>query len=146
MTAPASIRFLNLLMGALLRSPLHGAASKSVLLISVKGRKTGRTITTPVSYSQEGDRLTIFSQGSWVKNLSGGAPVTVRVRGKDYQGFATSTADNLPAKADGLARHLSIVRGDARYFGVTFDPDGVPDRGQIEKAAQKNIMICVQLS
>ncbi len=146
MTTSLPERLLNIMMSAALRSPLHFIASKQVLLISVKGRKSGRTITTPVSYSREDNRVTIFSRGSWVKNLTGGAPVSLCIQGNDYQGFATPVSSDHQAKAEGLFHHLSIVRGDAKYYGVTFEPDGRPNRKQIETAAEKNTMICVEIN
>ena len=34
----------------LLRSPLHGLVSKSIMLITYKGRKSSKEYTTPVNY------------------------------------------------------------------------------------------------
>ena len=145
MAASTPERILNAVMSAILRSPLHGIASKQVLLVTMQGRKTGRTITTPVGYSRDDGQVVLFSRGGWVKNLAGGVPVSLRIRGKDYQGFATAVFDDLAAKTDGLFRHLSAVPGDARFFGVTLGEDGLPDRGEVERAARKNTMICVRL-
>jgi hypothetical protein len=145
MAASFPIRILNTFMRAMLRSPLHGMASKTVLLLSVEGRKSGKNISVPVSYSREGSRITIFSSAAWVKNLEGGAPVSLRIQGIDYQGYAIPNATDLKAKSEGLTRHLSAVRGDAKYFKVTFDKSGKPDRQQIEAAADKNTMIRVRL-
>jgi deazaflavin-dependent oxidoreductase (nitroreductase family) len=61
--------------------------SKSVLLITFTGRKSGKTYTTPVDYSQEGDQVTIFTHAAWWKNLRGWAPVTLRIRGRELQGL-----------------------------------------------------------
>jgi deazaflavin-dependent oxidoreductase (nitroreductase family) len=81
----------NPIIKALLYSPLHGFMSGSILLLTFTGRKSGQQYTIPVSYMREEDTLTIFSQRkrTWWRNLQGGAPVTVRVRGK-----------NLPATAE----------------------------------------------
>jgi deazaflavin-dependent oxidoreductase (nitroreductase family) len=81
-------------MKFILRSPLHGMVSKSVLLISFTGHKSGKTYTTPVDYSQDGDQVYIFTHANWWKNLRDGAPVTLRVRGRDYQGVAEPVAED----------------------------------------------------
>ena len=103
----------------LLRSPLHGLLSGNTLLITVTGRKTGRPITTPVNYVRDGDRLWVISNRdrTWWRNLTGGAPVTVRVRGRDLRGVAEAllepevVAARLPTYLRGMpmaARALSV--------------------------------------
>jgi deazaflavin-dependent oxidoreductase (nitroreductase family) len=85
----------NSINTAILRSPLHRLMSKSVMLISLQGRKSGKTYTLPVEYHRAGRSITVYSwkSRSWWKNLRGGAPVTMRVRGRDLSG----TADIVPA-------------------------------------------------
>ncbi|MBZ0299909.1 MAG: nitroreductase/quinone reductase family protein [Anaerolineae bacterium] len=86
----------NLFMPWLLRSPLHFFASGSILLITFAGRKSAKVYTTPVQYARIEDHLIVFTRRKriWWKNLRGGAPVIVRVRGRDLQATATiSTAD-----------------------------------------------------
>jgi hypothetical protein len=51
----------NRAMKLVLRSPAHGMIDKTVLLITFIGRKTGKTYTTPVSYSQYEDQIYIFT-------------------------------------------------------------------------------------
>ncbi len=62
----------NSAMKFVLRSPAHGMVSKTILLITFTGRKSGQTFTTPVSYSQSGGQVTIFTHALWWKNLRGG--------------------------------------------------------------------------
>lgn len=135
----------NRAMKLVLRSPLHGMVSKSVLLITFTGRKSGKVYTTPVSYSQSGDRVTIFTHADWWKNLRSDAPVTLRIRGQDFKGLAEPVAEDKQAVAAGLVSHLRKVPSDARYYGVTFDDHKNPREGEAEKAAQTVVMICIQL-
>jgi deazaflavin-dependent oxidoreductase (nitroreductase family) len=74
----------NPLVSALLRSPLHSLLATKFMLVSVTGRKTGRTYTTPVNYVRQGDTLTVISRRgrTWWRNLSEPAPVLVRLGGK----------------------------------------------------------------
>jgi len=135
----------NHAMKLVLRSPVHGMVSKSVLLITFTGRKSGKTYTTPVSYSQNDDRVTIFTHATWWKNLRSGAPVTLRLRGQEFRGLAEPVAEDKPAIAARLAAHLRKVPSDARYYGVTFDEQGNPSAEDVEKAVQTVVMISVQL-
>jgi hypothetical protein len=48
-------------MKLVLRSPAHGVVSKTILLITFTGRKSGKTYTTPVSYSQFDDQVYVFT-------------------------------------------------------------------------------------
>ena len=135
----------NHTMKLVLRSPLHGMVSKSILLITFTGRKSGKAYTTPVSYSQSGDQVTIFTHANWWKNLRSDTPVTLRLRGQELQGLPQPVAEDKQAIAAGLAEHLKKVPADARYYGVTFDDQGNPRAEELERAVQTVVMIPIQL-
>lgn len=135
----------NRMMKFILRSPLHGMVSKSVLLISFTGRKTGKTYTTPVSYSQDGDRVMIFTHATWWKNLRGGEPVMLRIQGRERQGLPEIVVEDQRAIAAALAAHLRSVPSDARWYKVTLDERGNPNAAQIEQAAQTVVMLRINL-
>jgi deazaflavin-dependent oxidoreductase (nitroreductase family) len=132
-------------MKLVLRSPVHAMVSKTVLLITFTGRTSGKTYTTPVDYSQDGEQVTIFTHANWWKNLRNGAPVTLRIRGRELQGQAEPVAEDKGAVAAGLTAHLRKVPSDARYYGVTFDDHNNPRAEEVEKAAQTVVMIRVRL-
>ena len=134
----------NQAMKVVLRSPVHAVVSKTVLLISFKGRKSGKTYTTPVSYSQTGTQVTIFTHATWWKNLQGGAPVTIRIQGRELHGIAEPVAEDKCAVAAALASHLRKVPSDAKYYEVTFDAQGNPRTEEVEKAAQTVVMIAIR--
>ncbi len=135
----------NRAMKLVLRSPVHGMVDKTVLLITFTGRKTGKTYTTPVSYSQGDGQVTIFTHADRWKNLCDDAPVTLRIRGRDLQGLAKPIAEDKRAIAVGLAAHLRKVPSDAKYYGVTIDEHGNPRVEEVEQAAQTVVMIPIQL-
>jgi deazaflavin-dependent oxidoreductase (nitroreductase family) len=137
--------FVNNAMKFVLRSPVHGMVSKTVVLITFTGRKSGKTYTTPVSYSQDDDQVTIFTHASWWKNLRSNTPITLRLRGREYQGLAEPVAEDKQAIAAGLMAHLRKVRSDASFYGVTFDENRNPRAEEVEKAAQTVVMIRVRL-
>lgn len=137
--------YVNSAMKFVLRSPLHAIVSKTLLLITFTGRKSGKTYTTPVSYSQSGDQVYIFTHASWWKNLQGGETVRLRIRGREIQGLAESVAEDKEAIASGLAAHLCKVPSDARYYGVTIDENGKPNPKEVEKAVQTVVMVRTRL-
>ena len=126
--------FVNKTMKFVLSSPLHRMVSKSVLLITFNGCKSGNSYTTPVSYSQSGDQVTIFTYATWWKNLCNGTTVNLRLRGRDFRGLAETVTEDKQTIASGLAVHLREVPRDARWYGVTFDDHGNPKKEEIEKA------------
>jgi deazaflavin-dependent oxidoreductase (nitroreductase family) len=129
----------------MLRSPLHRVASRSVMLITFSGRKSGKIYTTPISYAREGDVVTAFTGAKWSRNLVGGAPVTLNIKNKDYQG-AADVVDDKEAVAKALRTFLNQVRSDARFYQVKFDDDGQPNWEDVQRAAQRCVMLRVQLN
>ena len=137
--------FVNSAMKFVLRSPAHGVVSKSILLITFTGRKTGKIYTTPVSYSQSDDQVTVFTHAAWWKNLLVQAPVTLRLRGRQLQGLAEPVAADKQTVAAGLMEHLRKVPSDAGFYGVTFDDHKNPRPEEVAKAAQTVVMIRIRL-
>lgn len=128
-----------------LRTPLHGIFSTSIMLLEFRGRTTGRVYRTPVSYRREGDVVTAFTDSPWQRNLRGGAPVTVYLNGKAVEGLA-EVIDDRDAVTEALTRHLRHVRFDARFYGVSFDADGQPIREQVERGSQHHVMLRIHLA
>ncbi len=135
----------NNAMKLILRSPAHGIVDKTVLLITFTGRKSGKTYTTPVSYSQYGNQVYVFTHANWWRNLHSSSPVTLRIRGREFQGRAEPVAEDKQAIAAGLITHLRKVPSDAGFYRVTFDDHGNPRLEEAEKAAQTVVMICIRL-
>jgi len=142
---PSIPPIVNSAMKFVLRSPVHGMVSKSILLITFTGRKSGKTYTTPVSYSQNDGQVTIFTHADWWKNLRSEAPVTLRLRGLEIQGLAEAVAEDKQAVAVGLEAHLRKVPSDGGFYGVTFDDQKNPKAEEVEKAAQSVVMVRVRL-
>jgi len=133
------------LLKYLLRTPLHGIVSKSIMLLVFRGRKTGKVYSTPVSYQREGDVVTAFTDSPWYRNLLGGAPVILYLKGKAVEGFAEAI-DDRDAVTEGLAHYLLHARFDAKFYGVSFDADGQPIREQVERGSRHHVMLKIRLS
>jgi|YNPBryBLVA2012_1023415.scaffolds.fasta_scaffold10173_3 deazaflavin-dependent oxidoreductase (nitroreductase family) len=139
--------FGNGFMATLLRSPLHGFISKSMMLITVTGRKSGKTYSTPVNYLRSGDMLitTSYRERSWWRNLRGGAQVTVRVQGKDLTGQGEVIEDAAGVSA-ALAEYFRLRPGYARFFGVKLGADGQPDPDDLARATQTRVVVKIHLA
>jgi hypothetical protein len=137
--------FVNNTIKFVLRSPMHGLVSKTILLITFTGCKSGKSYTTPVSYSQTDHQVTIFTHSGWWKNLRNGAPVILRMRGRDFRGLAEPVADDKQAVAAGLMEHLQKVPTDARFYGLTFDEQEKPRVDEVMKAVQTVVMLHIRI-
>src|SRR3954465_11012793 len=83
----------------LLRSRLHPLLSRRLALITVTGRRTGQRHTLPVGYAERGSVITIRAAAPerkrWWRNLVGGAPVELRLRGEQRTGRAVVHGDEI---------------------------------------------------
>lgn len=81
----AGVRFINLLMGALVRL---GLGPKRTYLLTVRGRKSGKAYTTPVSLVEEGANRWLvapYGEVAWVRNARAAGEVTLARGGRSEQ-------------------------------------------------------------
>jgi deazaflavin-dependent oxidoreductase (nitroreductase family) len=83
----------NAMVGGVLRSPLHRVMSRSLMLLTFQGRRTGKEYTIPLSYARYGpDELVVVAgrpEGkTWWTNMRGPLPVRVRLGGRVLPGYA----------------------------------------------------------
>ncbi len=132
----------NPIIAWMLRSPLHGLLGGSLMVITYRGRKSGKVYHTPVSCVRDGDTflVTSFRKRTWWRNLRGGVPVSVRVRGRDW-----TTACEVLEDGEGVTANLTLYLREvpqyAQVFGVALDADGQPDVEDVTRAAQTRVMI-----
>jgi hypothetical protein len=94
----------------LLLSPYSGLLDGSVMLITLRGRRTGTEYRLPVQYREEGRAIRIFPshherKTSW-RNLVGESPVGFRLRGQDLGGSAEAFSGREPLGGGGGARRI----------------------------------------
>ncbi|MBG0816610.1 hypothetical protein [Planomonospora sp. ID82291] len=129
-------RLVNPFVRRLLRSPLHDLLSASVALVTVEGRRTGRRITVPANYvARDGELLLVSHRDRmWWRNLSGpgGAPVRVRLRGREWEGVASVSAD-VHRVAETLLEMASAPGRPAGAAPPAWARDGVAIRIRLER-------------
>jgi F420H(2)-dependent quinone reductase len=90
-------RMVNPVVRGVLRSPAHRLLSGHLALLTITGRRSGRTFTFPVGYHQDGDRVTIGvdwpERKRWWRNLSEDAPVEIWLAGVRRAGTARAHGD-----------------------------------------------------
>ena len=116
------LRVLNPVVRALLGSALHWPLSRWLALLTFTGRKTGQRRTTPVSYVRD-DNLAFLTTGDrWARNLSGGAPIEIRIRGQWLAGDAILVTD----RAESVATHQRLFREHPWFRSLS----GLPAAGR----------------
>jgi hypothetical protein len=79
-------KVINPFMRAILRSKAHKLLSGTLMLITYKGRKTGKSYTNPIGYYEwSTEELISFTSASWWKNVLNGSPVSLLVKGRKLQ-------------------------------------------------------------
>ena len=123
----------------ILNSPLlHKLASKNVLLIAFVGKKSGNHYTIPVQYLQDGQTIWIMvgfpEKKKWWRNLIGGVPVNLCLRGEWVSGEAVVLQGTVDR--DKISQGLAVFA--RRYPG---------QRGGLmeESAIAKAVLVQVQL-
>lgn len=136
----------NPILTVLLRSPLHPLAGPGMALITVTGRRTGRTYATPVNVLADGDRLTVISlrRRTWWRNVRQGAEVGLRLHGRDRRGRAVVVEDEAQVAA-ALAAVVHRLPAYARLLGLQRRPDGSWEDDGLRRAAQGRVIVSVEL-
>ncbi len=126
---------LNVPMRVILRLPFRTPLSGRLMLLSYKGRKTGKAYRQPVSYVQQGDTLLTPGGGNWKWNLQDGQPVHIRLRGRDVVARPELVKD-----PDEIERLLAVMTAAnptvSAFVGIPKGPDGRLDRDRLEVAVK----------
>jgi hypothetical protein len=149
-TLPTPSKFVtvvpNALISLLLRSPLHGIVSKSCILLSFRGRKSGNRYTFPVGYwKHEGDTVETIPLHNWWKNLRGNAPVTLWLKGRRY----SAIADAFQGDDTTVNELQSLVQASSaliRVCRVERDAQGQPRPESLRQVARSLVLIRLRLT
>ncbi len=124
-------QIVNPLMRRFLGSRFHRLAgtSDTLMILTFRGRRSGKTYSFPTGYLQDGRQLVSYAPFRWWVNLRGGAPVTVTPRGQKLQSSAEVCTE--PAiVAAGMDVYLRHNPGDAMFWKVRVDQgEGAQCRG-----------------
>lgn len=131
-------RLINPPVRWLLRSPLHGLMSKNTLLLEFTGRKSGRALSTPISYHVKDGAAHCFTsrEFKWWRNLREEQPVQLTIRGQKWRSVPVVESSDWVLMAAQLHTFLRAIPRDAPHSGVSLDAGGNPSLDDIEKAVR----------
>ena len=140
---------MNPIMKMILRSPFRSLLGSSLLLITYRGRKSGKTYTLPVQYAQAGEKIYILpgspERKTWWRNLRGGAPVSIEMGGQKLDataGLLTPEHDCDEIEA-ALGAYFRRFPPSARLHQVEKAPDGTFRAEDIRRVAAAVVMVRV---
>lgn len=117
----------------LLRRNWMGSMGDELMVITVTGRKSGRSYSTPIGFVRDGAGYVAVSRGSqWVRNAIAASAVTLEIKGRSIKARATRITD-----PDEQLRMVELYREQRRknfttYLGVAIDADAVALRSALE--------------
>jgi len=135
----------NDFMAWVLRSPFHGMLSNGMMLITVTGRKTGKTYTTPVGYYEEGDSLWVITSRDrkWWRNLQGGANVKLLLKRKPVNGFAETELDEKAVETR-MYEYVKHIPQAAKPMKIHVE-NGVANPEDIARTARDRLFVRIKL-
>lgn len=139
--------WLNRMMTVMLKTPgLQRLVGKSTALLTFTGRKSGRRITTPVSYLRTGDRVltTGHRTRQWWRNLEPNPGVSIRLAGKNRAGVASVLTDPDNAIED-FVTYLEAQPIVAKLSNVPIDDHGQADRAAAREALEYTVVVSIKL-
>ena len=140
-------KVMNTFVVAISSSPLHIVLSNNILVLQIKGIKTGKLYKIPVSYLEiESGKLCSVTdrENLWWRNLVNSQSTKVTHRGRLIDATLVSSKDDKDQIAnylDALCRH-SRVDG---FFAKVRYKNGEPLMNDIESAAQRMVAVTVSL-
>ncbi len=140
----------NSIVTAILRSPLHGTMSRSLVLLTYQGRRSGTEHTLPVQYVAEADMLWIWAGNAeaktWWRNFETPATVRLRHRGRDITGKA-SLVESASERSRLLRSYMdrypyTTPTGKPKFFGQRWRPSD----DELDEVAQTIVMVAVDIA
>jgi len=138
----------NPFVKALLRSPLHGIASKNVALLHFRGRKSGREFVTPLSYVREKGTVCLLSAHGtrwWMNLREEGTPVSIEIARETVTGKARLWEGDTEALRERVRRYLTALPRDAKVYGIKLDESNRPVEESLAEVAPELVFVEVEL-
>ncbi len=137
----------NPLMRYLLRTPLAGGLRKQFMVLSFKGRKTGREFVLPVSAHRIDGDLYALVGSAWKVNFRGGASVSVLVDGveRSMRGELIEDRERTVDLFHRCAVSYGVKRAQ-RMMGLQFRGDQIPSVDEFREAIEVNKLAAIRFT
>jgi hypothetical protein len=143
----ALLRAVNPALKFLLRTPLAGSLRKQLMVLTFKGRKSGRQYSIPVSAHWIDNELYAIAEAGWKANFRGGAPAEVLLNGKKttMRGELMSDRAAVADLAKRCAESYGVKRAQS-MMGLKFRDQRMPTLEEFAEAADRLHLGAVRLT
>jgi hypothetical protein len=141
--------FVNPVIRTVLRSPLHGLVSGNIAILHFTGRKSGRALSTPLSYTRDGGVVRLLSSQNtrWWHNFRGAdADVELQMAGERHAGMAHLLEGDSEELRSGVTRFLTQLPRDAKVYGIKLDRNKQPIPENLAEKAPELILVEIALN
>ena len=141
------MRAVNPLMRYLLRTPLAGGLRKQFMVLSFKGRKTGRDFVIPVSAHHIDGDLYALIENTWKVNFRGGAAASVLLDGRETA-MRGELVEDRERTAD-LFHRCAVsygVKRAQRMMGLQFRDNRIPSLEEFREAVDVHKLSAIRLT
>ena len=140
----------NPVVRLVLNSPLHSTLDGRLILITYTGKKSGRKHTLPVQYAESHNELIVVAgyhqHKKWWRNLLQQQIVSVRYRGRWFEGSAKAFDGDVEVIAPLLPDYLKRFPASARIRGLALDSNGaIGNPEKLDGEAKKVVMVTVRM-
>ncbi|MBT4162736.1 MAG: nitroreductase family deazaflavin-dependent oxidoreductase [Gammaproteobacteria bacterium] len=136
-------KIINIFMSLLLKSPLHGIASGSMMIINFTGRKSGRHYSTPVRYLNIDDRIrcTTSKHTKWWRNLVSNQSAALLLGGDLKTCSVEVLMDDDERVRAALVSFLESFPQDAVYQNIRLEADGSLNQLDLEASIREAVIV-----
>ena len=137
----------NPILRRLLRTPIAGAARQQLMVLSFKGRKSGRPYSVPVTAHQIDNALYALTGAPWKLNFRGGAPAEVLHNGKTTT-MRGELIEDRAVVADLYHRCAESygAKPAQRMMGLKFRDQRVPTLEEFRQAVEQDKLVAVRFT
>jgi hypothetical protein len=141
-------KVLNPIVKTILKSPLHSIMSGDIVLLKFTGRKSGRELSTPVSYRVVDDSIHCFTDkvNQWWRNLDNVESIELVLKGKALTGKPTVVSKNSEVISKAFGDFLTALPRSASFSDVRLDKEKKPNQDDVERAAKALVFIEIKLT
>jgi deazaflavin-dependent oxidoreductase (nitroreductase family) len=135
-------RFGNRFMKFMINSPIGGLMGKSMAVITVTGRKSGKPISTPINVVKEESTYYVISSRNrtWWRNLRGGAEASLRVAGKNHT-VTGQVVESNEEVISGLIHLCKLMPAMVKYLNIKVVSADCLDEKDLNRVAAERVII-----
>ncbi|BBX88423.1 hypothetical protein H5U98_25675 [Mycolicibacterium boenickei] len=141
------LRVVNPALRFMLRTPFAGAARQQFMVLTVRGRKTGRQYAIPLSAHFIDNTLYAMTDAGWKHNFRDGATAEVLHNGKTatMRGELITDRATVADLFHRCAESYGVKRAQ-RMMGLVFRDERIPTLEEFSEAVDREHLVAIKLT